>query len=159
MFLKPDYNLESIYDINLSELKAIGINALLFDLDSTLMGSKTGFYTEKTLAWLDEVKKDFFVGVVSNNSNPDYMKKVEEVSDFPIIFEAKKPNCKAAKSFMQKYKLDADKTAFVGDRPLTDVLCGKNLGCTTILVDSITADIEKPIVRFARKLERLCIKK
>ena len=41
---------------------------------------------------------------------------------------------------------------------MTDVLCGKNLGCKTILVDSITADIEKPIVRFARKLERCFIK-
>ena len=38
MFLKPDYNLKSIYNIDLDELKAAGINALLFDLDSTLMG-------------------------------------------------------------------------------------------------------------------------
>ena len=52
----------------------------------------------------------------------------------------------------------AAETAFVGDRPLTDVLCGKKLGCKTILVDSISADIEKPIVRFARKLERICIR-
>ena len=37
MFIKPDYNLKSIYDIDLAALKAAGINALLFDLDSTLM--------------------------------------------------------------------------------------------------------------------------
>lgn len=59
MFIKPDYNLKSIYDIDLAALKAAGINALLFDLDSTLMGSKTGFYTEKTLKWLENVKKIF----------------------------------------------------------------------------------------------------
>ena len=92
MFLKPDYNLKSIYDIDLEELKNLGINALLFDLDSTIMGSKRGYYTKETLAWLENVKKDFFIGVVSNNNNPDYIKKVEEVSDFPVVFRPKKPD-------------------------------------------------------------------
>ena len=49
MFLKPDYNLKSIYDINLEELKTKGITALLFDLDSTLMASKSGCYDAKLL--------------------------------------------------------------------------------------------------------------
>ena len=59
---------------------------------------------------------------------------------------------------MEEHGLSPDATAFIGDRPLTDTLCGKRLGCTTILVDSITADSEKPIVRFVRKLERLSVK-
>ena len=159
MFIKPDYDIKSIYEINLEELKNQGINALLFDLDSTLMGSKTGCYTSKTLEWLDAVKKDFFIGVVSNNSNPEYISKVEACSEFPVVFNAHKPDIKVAKKFMEEHNLKAETTCFVGDRPLTDVLCGKNLGCKTILVDSITADIEKPIVRFARALERCCIKK
>jgi len=159
MFLKPDYNLKSIYDINLEELKQKGIKALLFDLDSTLMPSKTACYEEKTLNWLGEVKKDFFIAVVSNNHNPLYMEKVKKVTDFPIVFEAAKPDTKAAKALMDEYNLTGEVTAFVGDRPLTDTLCGKRLGCTTILVDSISADREKPIVRFVRKLERLTVRK
>ena len=84
MFLKPDYNLKSIYDINLDELKQKGIKAILFDLDSTLMASKTAVYDEKTIKWLEKVKKDFFIAVVSNNYNPVYMEKVKKVTDFPI---------------------------------------------------------------------------
>lgn len=159
MFLKPDYNIENIYAIDLEELKSQGINALLFDLDSTLMGSKTGFYTEKTLEWLNKVKKDFFVGVVSNNNSPAYIEKVTACSDFPVVFSARKPNIKVTQKFMTEHNLKPETTCFVGDRPLTDIMCGKNLGCKTILVDSITADIEKPIVRFARWLERLSVKK
>ncbi len=158
MFIKPDYNLKSIYDINLEELKNKGIKALLFDLDSTLMGSKRGYYTQDTLNWLENVRKDFFVGVVSNNNNPEYMSKVLACSDFPVVFEAHKPDIKVAANFMKQYSLKPETTCFVGDRPLTDVMCGKNLGCMTVLVDSITADIEKPIVRFARKLERSLVK-
>lgn len=158
MFIKPDYNLKNIYEIDLDDLKSQGINALLFDLDSTLMGSKTGYYTEKTLSWLENVKKDFFVGVVSNNNNPAYMEKVRNCSSFPVVFEAHKPDIKVAKNFMDKHDIKPETTCFVGDRPLTDVLCGKKLGCKTILVDSITADSEKTIVRFARKLERCFVK-
>ena len=153
MFIKPDYNLKNIYEIDLNDLKNQGINSLLFDLDSTLMGSKTGYYTEETLSWLENVKKDFFVGVVSNNNNPAYIDKVLNCSDFPVVFGAHKPDIKVAKDFMEKHNIKPETTCFVGDRPLTDVLCGKKLGCKTILVDSITADSEKTIVRFARKLE------
>ena len=69
MFLKPDYNLKNIYEINLEELKSRGIKNILFDLDSTLMQSKTANYTQKTLEWLSEVRRDFFVAVLSNNHN------------------------------------------------------------------------------------------
>lgn len=59
MFLKPDYNLKSIYEIDLEELKLKGIKALLFDLDSTLMASKTGKYDDKTIDWLKKSEKIF----------------------------------------------------------------------------------------------------
>lgn len=158
MFIKPDYNLKNIYVIDLENLKAQGINAMLFDLDSTIMGSKTGCYTPETLEWFEMVKKDFFVGVVSNNSNADYIEKVMACSEFPVVFCAHKPDIKVAKAFMAEHNLNPETTVFVGDRPLTDIVCGKRLGCKTILVDSITADIEKPIVRIARWLERCTIK-
>ena len=61
MFLKPDYNLKNIYAINLEELKSKGIKNLLFDLDSTIMASKSGCYSAETKNWLEKVKKDFFI--------------------------------------------------------------------------------------------------
>lgn len=159
MFLKPDYNLKSIYDINLDELKSKNIKAMLFDLDSTLMASKSGEYFQKTLQWLDEVKKDFFFAVVSNNKNEEYIEKVKKNSDFPMLFGAEKPDTKKVKEFLKEHNLQPKECVLVGDRPLTDIWCGKRLGCITILVDSITADSETKIVRLARFLERLSIRR
>ena len=96
MFLKPDYDLQSIYDIDLEELKANGIKSILFDLDSTLMASQSGLYSSKTIEWLERVQKDFFIGVVSNNHNPAYMEKVKAVTNFPIVFHARKPDISVA---------------------------------------------------------------
>ena len=159
MFLKPDYNLKSIYEIDLDKLKSQGIKGLLFDLDSTLMASKSGVYTDETYSFLRAAEEKFFIAVVSNNKNPEYIRKVKAISHFPTLFEACKPKTVAVKKFLQEYNVNPKDCALVGDRPLTDILCGKLLGCKTILVDSITADSEAKIVRFVRKLERLTIKK
>ena len=92
MFIKPDFNIHNIYNIDLEKLKEIGIKAILFDLDSTIMVSKSANYTEKTKKWLEDVKKDFKIAVVTNNNRKDYLKKVKEISDFPVYGNAKKPN-------------------------------------------------------------------
>ncbi len=159
MCIKPDYNVKSIYNIDLNELENLGIKALLFDLDSTLMASKSGVYTEKTLNFLDSARKKFFIAVVSNNKNEKYIDKVKSISDFPLLFNACKPSTNVINQFLQGYSLTPKDCALIGDRPLTDILCGKKLGCKTILVDSIIADTESKIVRFVRWLERLTISK
>ena len=105
MFLKPDYDLKSIYDIDLDELKKEGVKALLFDLDSTLMASKSGKYTQKTLEWLEKVRRDFYIAVISNNNNPDYIEKVKKVTDFPVLFDAGKPKSEPGRRFCKKKEL------------------------------------------------------
>ncbi len=159
MFLKPDYNLKRIFDINLDELKSQGIKAMLFDLDSTLMASKSAKYSDEILEWLNTVRKDFFVAVVSNNKNEEYIEKVRQISDFPLLFKAAKPNTFAISTFVKELGYNPNDCVLVGDRPLTDILCGKKFGCKTILVDSITCDTESKLVRFVRFLERLSIRK
>ena len=159
MFIKPDINMKSIYDIDLAALKAEGVKGMLFDLDSTLMASKSGYYSPEILKWLEKVKENFFVAVVSNNKNPKYIEKVKKISDFPVLFDAKKPKTEPTVQFLKEHNISPKECTLVGDRPLTDILCGIRLGCKTILVDSITADTEAKIVRFVRALERLTIKK
>ena len=88
----------------------------------------------------------------------EYIEKVKKISDFPLLFKAAKPDTKHVKEFLNTYNINISDCVLVGDRPLTDVLCGKRLGCKTILVDSITADTETKLVRFVRKLERLSIR-
>lgn len=159
MFIKPDYNFKSIYDIDLDELQKQGIKAMLFDLDSTLMASKSGIYTDEVYSFIKKVQEKFFMAVVSNNKNPQYIKKVSEISHFPVLFNACKPKTGIVLQFLEKHNVNPKDCVLVGDRPLTDILCGKRLGCKTILVDSITADKESKLVRFVRALERLSIRK
>lgn len=159
MFIKPDLNLESIFDIDLSDLKKQGIKLILSDLDSTLMPSKSGIFPQKVLSWIKTLQNDFKFAVISNNKRNNYISKVKSQCDFDVIGRANKPSAKVMKEYINSQNIQPNEVVMIGDRPLTDILAGKNLGCKTILVDSITKDIENFIVRFVRRLERLFIKK
>lgn len=159
MFLEPNYNIESIYDIDIEELKNNGIKALFFDLDSTLMKSKSAKFSFKTVQFLNDLKSNFKLAIVTNNKNIDYINKAKSQVDIPIYSNAKKPNPKVLLLACEELNVEPKNTAMIGDRPLSDILGGINADMTTILVDSISKDEESPIVRFARFLERLTIKR
>lgn len=160
MLVKPDLNLNSIYDIDLKALKEMGIKALVLDLDSTIMVSKMGEYTERTERWLREVQENFLIAVVTNNNDQKYLNKVKAISPFPIYGNAKKPDPTVLKNAITGLCLTPKYIAYVGDRPLTDIIAGKEVGAAiTILVDSINAENENTPTRFVRWLERLFIKK
>ena len=159
MRIKPDYNLKCIYDIDLEQLKSMGIKVILFDLDSTLMVSKSGSFLPETTEWLERVKQDFEIAVISNNYNEQYLDKARAVCDFKVIGAARKPDPAVMQSYLKEIGIEPCCAVMVGDRPLTDILGGKRLGCTTILVDSINAENENLPTRFVRWLERLTIKK
>lgn len=159
MILKPDYNVESLFDIDFKELKNSGVNVVLFDLDSTVMPSKSGAYPNDVVELLNELKQNFLIAVISNNKNKDYINKVQSISDFTIIGHANKPSPKAMKEYLSAIGKTPQETVVVGDRPLTDILAGKLLGAKTILVDSITKHLEGLPTRFVRRLERATIRK
>lgn len=154
MLLKPDFNLKDIYEIDLKILKEQGIKAIFFDLDSTIMVSKSGEYFKKTEEWLAEVDKDFFIAVITNNKKYEYLEKVRSISSFEIVGNAKKPSTKAMKNLLAQKSIKPEEVVIVGDRPLTDILAGKLLGAKTILVGSINAHNEGLATRFVRWLER-----
>ena len=159
MFLEPDFNLDSIYDIDIAELKSVGIKLILFDLDSTLMKSKSGKFSFKTLQFLNDLKTNFHLAIVTNNKNKDYINQAKSQIDIPIYSDAKKPDTRILRLACADFDVQPNFVAMVGDRPLSDILAGKRAGMATILVDSISKDEENFIVRFARFLERLTIKK
>ena len=76
-----------------------------------------------------------------------------------MLFNAGKPRTNAVKQFLAEHNLNISECVLVGDRPFDRCVVRKNLGCKTILVDSITADTESKLVRCVRSLERVTIRR
>lgn len=158
MFLKPDYNLKNIYEIDFQELKKQGIECIMFDLDSTVMLSKSASFLPETIEWFNTFIKDFEVAIISNNPNKNYIDNASKLAPCRVIGHAKKPNPDAAKKYLDEVGIKPANAVMVGDRPLTDILVGKRLGCKTILVGSINPNENLP-TKFVRALERITIRK
>ena len=158
MFLKPDYNLNNIYEIDFTELKKRGIKCIMFDLDSTVMVSKSADFLPETIEWFNTFIKDFEVAIISNNNSEKYIENASRIAPCRVIGKAKKPNPDVMKNYLDSIGILPENSVMVGDRPLTDILVGKRLGCKTILVGSINSN-ENFLTRFVRALERSTIRK
>lgn len=158
MFLKPDYNLKNVYEINFEELKQQGIKCLMFDLDSTVMVSKSADFLPETVEWFNSFIKDFEVAIISNNKNEEYIANASRLAPCKVIGKANKPSPKVMGQYLSSVNIDPKDAVMIGDRPLTDILAGKLLGCKTILVGSINPTENLP-TKFVRALERSTIRK
>lgn len=157
MFLKADYTLNSVLEIDIEEMRNKGVEAFIFDLDNTLMEPNTGFLRDDIKDWLNNLTAQFKVAVVSNNPIPSYEKKVKETLDFPVYFKAHKPSRRFVRAALKELGVVPENAAMVGDRPLTDIWVGQRLKMVTILVDPLRKHQEHPFVQFLRKLERMFV--
>lgn len=157
MFLKPDYNLKNVYEIDFEKLKDDGIKCIMFDLDSTVMVSKSADFLPETVEWFNTFLKDFEVAIISNNKNEEYIENASKLAPCRVIGKANKPNPNVMKSYLESVGVEPSCAVMVGDRPLTDILAGKLLGCKTILVGSINPSENLP-TKLVRALERSTIR-
>lgn len=158
MLLKPDYNLKNVYEIDFVKLKEQGIKCLMFDLDSTIMVSKSSTFLPETVEWFNTFIKDFEVAIISNNKSEEYIENASKLAPCRVIGRADKPNPKIMRSYLESVGIEPQNSVMIGDRPLTDILAGKLLGCKTILVGSINPSENLP-TKFVRALERSTIRK
>lgn len=155
--IKPDLNLKSIYELQ-EHLDKFNLTTLLFDLDSTLTASKSGVIEPRVQQLLFELAKKYKLAIISNNYNKEYTQKIQAQTKVKIYDSSRKPDVFGIMQALSELNSIPDETMIIGDRPLTDILAGKNAKLKTALVDSITADTEPKLTRFVRRLERLFIK-
>lgn len=157
MLLRPDYNLKNVYEIDFEELKNQGIKCIMFDLDSTVMVSKSADFLPETVEWFNTFIKDFEVAIISNNKSEEYIDNASKLAPCRVIGKANKPNPQIMRSYLESIEIKPHEAVMVGDRPLTDILAGKLLGCKTILVGSINPKENLP-TKIVRALERSTIR-
>lgn len=156
--LKPDLYMNTVYELDTGVLKARGINAIIVDIDNTLVAWETKLPDEKVMELVSKLAAESFkICILSNNTR----KRVEEFNkglSLPAIYKALKPSKAAFKRAMKLMGSDAATTAVIGDQLFTDILGGNRMGLFTILVAPIS---EKEFVwtRLVRMVEKSVLKR
>jgi HAD superfamily phosphatase (TIGR01668 family) len=154
--LLPDLYVESVYEIDLAELKKRGIKGIITDLDNTLIEWNCPDATPELVKWMKELKEQGFSVVIVSNNSKTRVSRVAEPLGVPFIHQAKKPASLAFRKATRRMGLDVHETVVIGDQLFTDVLGGKRMGFYTILVVPV-AQSDGFITRFNRKMERIAL--
>lgn len=155
-FLCPDEYYNSIFDIDLDELKRKDIKGIVVDLDNTLVPWGEEKTTEKLHNWLENLKNSGFKICIVSNNRGARTTTVAAKLNLPLIGQAWKPRKKAFKKAILVLDVPQEKLAVVGDQIFTDVFGGKRMNMKTILVVPISKK-ELYSTRILRLIERKII--
>lgn len=150
--LRPDEYRPSIFAIDLHQLKARGIRAIITDLDNTLVPWGTHQPTPQVEQWMAQVRAAGLAVCVVSNGSPARVREFAARLGVACVGGAGKPFPKAFRSAMRQLGTSPAETAVIGDQLFTDVLGGRRLGLYTILVRAVSPR-EFPATKLLRLME------
>ncbi len=162
--IKPDARFNRITDIKIDFLKKNKIEAIILDVDNTLIDLEKKEMIEKLVDSINDVKAAGIKLVISSNSIKKHkVSGVAKKLDIPYVYVSLKPLKrglkKALKILKEEYNItERSNIAEIGDQVYTDVIGANRLKLFSILTTPI--EMEKgPIARFKRRQEKKYLNK
>ncbi len=130
----PNSYQKNIFEINYKQLKENGYINLIFDIDNTIMPVNDTYVTDELKEFINKLKKEFNICLVSNNSL-ERVNPIKEKLKVLVISNANKPQKEAFDKSLKMLKSTKKNTVMIGDQMLTDIVGGNKYGLYTILVE------------------------
>lgn len=149
---------DSVYDIDLEELKKQGIRGIIADLDNTLVPWRSCEIPCALEDWFCRVRNaGLKIAVVSNNS-PSRVAEFSSRLGVTCIAKAVKPRRGAFRRIAADFGFAPQEMAVVGDQLFTDILGGNRSGMYTILVKPLSRH-EFVGTKLVRLVERIFLRR
>lgn len=131
----PDMCVEHITDVDVAALQALGFEAIMLDLDNTLLPWKSSIVPNDRRQWIDRAKRlGLKLCVVSNTHNPRRLNAIAGELGIPAISRALKPRSHGFDRAVKMLDCEHGKCIVIGDQVMTDMLGGNLAGMYTVLV-------------------------
>lgn len=158
MLLTPNMQVSKITDITIDILKENNIQAMILDVDNTLIDLDKE-PLEGVKEWIVEMKKNGIKFCIASNSfKKQKIEKIAKMLDIPYVRFSIKPTkigLKKAKKILGVN--NSENIAEVGDQLFTDVLGTNRMNMFSILTEPLCEEKVK-INNLKRKLEKKVLK-
>lgn len=154
---KPDIFCDDVYTLDIEHLKNIGIKAIIFDIDNTLVTYDDLKAPEHTKTWFEMLHNNGILTCLVSNNNKERVEIFAKSLNEPYFYAALKPKKKYLIKACQNIDVSPKETALIGDQLFTDIYGGNRLGMYTIMVKAIS-DKENWFVHFKRSIEKYFLK-
>lgn len=154
MILYPNKLVNSVSEITVELLQENKINALILDVDNTLINMEQQL-PDEVKKWVKIMKENNIkLHILSNTNDKEKVGKVSTALDIPYMNLAKKPFKKGFLKVQEILQEKPENIAAVGDQIFTDVIGGNRCKMFTILVEPIQKK-EYWYTRWKRPIEDL----
>lgn len=133
---RPGQIVREIQEIDFRALKARGINALILDIDDTLIPREVNDVWPAIFEWVYARKREGFrLCLISNSRHPIRVKYFSETLNIPSIHLSLKPLPFAFWKSLSILNSRPKETAMLGDQLFMDILGANLLGIYSIFID------------------------
>lgn len=150
----PNHRVESVLDLPPERLQAMGLDALLLDVDCTLKNYRATEVRPEVAEWFEQLRAGGIGVCLVSNGRGQRIGQFAARYKFPFISKACKPFPYGCREAIRKMGFDPKRTAMVGDQVFADIMAGRLAGLTSILVRPIHPEEEPWFTRLKRPFER-----
>ena len=158
MLFKPHLKKDKITDITAGELRDMGVEALLLDVDNTLSLHHAMEAAPGVTQWIEGIRREEISLIIISNARRKRVEPFAQMLGLPFISSAKKPLTFAYRRARKKLGAPRKKTAVVGDQLFTDMLGGHLAGVKCILLTPFKTE-DSWNIKIRRRIERILLKK
>lgn len=152
----PHRCVRRVEDLDLAALQALGIRAILLDLDNTLTAWRGYEISPPLQAWLERAKRDFRLCLVSNQIKGRRVREIADRLRIPYVHGLGpwgKPGRLIFRRALAKTGTSPEQTAMIGDQLFADIRGARRAGLYAILVEPV-GEKELFLTAGLRKLAR-----
>ena len=132
----PAYRFKSVCDITTQDLKAMGVDGLLLDIDNTLIYDETLRPLPGVKDWLKVMHSAGIKTAIVSNAIPLRVIPVaKKLGIKHYIYSAKKPKADGLLKAAEMLGLPIQRLAMVGDQLRTDMLAANTAGAVAVFTD------------------------
>jgi uncharacterized protein len=150
----PDWYIESVVQLDVAWLRAVGLDALLLDVDCTLKRYPDTELLPDVARWLEQLRAAGIGLCLVSNGRGGRIGRLANRYGLPFVAMAVKPLPFGCRRAVRQHGFDRRRTAMVGDQLLADIVAGNLAGVKTILVRAIHPEDEPWFTQLKRPLER-----
>jgi HAD superfamily phosphatase (TIGR01668 family) len=155
---RPDESVSRVTQIDAERLISQGFEAILADLDNTLLPWKSSEVPPDVEEWVERAKASGMkLCIVSNTHNLRRLKRIADELGIESVDRALKPRRAGFARAAERLGCAKERAVVVGDQVLTDVLGGKLAGMHTILVERMDPT-EFVGTKISRMIERVVLR-
>lgn len=137
MLFRPQYTINTIYNLDPKQLKEMGIKAVFSDLDNTLIAWNNPNSAQEMDDLNQKLKAAGIKLVVISNNNAERISKVLDPYGIEFIAKARKPLPTGINEELKKLNLNKDEVMMVGDQLMTDIPAANRAGVKSVLVEPL----------------------